>query len=102
MRINLKSPEVTLNGATVEIFQVITAAAQVWRQHGVECLTVTSVFDGKHKTGSKHDTGQAIDLRTTSLPDEDAMAEQLRLALGPDYDVILELDHLHVEYDPKS
>lgn len=62
-------------------------------------LVVTSVSDGKHSAGSLHYVGLACDLR---LPPESAIfVEELREALGAEYDVVIEGDHVHVEYQPK-
>jgi len=82
---------------------------EVYRDHG-EQMTVTSVNDGMHMTGSLHDDGKAFDLRTKSI-DSDKTKRSIvnkithRLArLG--FDVVFEAvgdpnEHLHVEYDPK-
>ena len=62
-------------------------------------MVVTSVRDGKHKEHSLHYVGQAVDLRTRDFTD--MWAHYLRNALGKDWDVVVESDHIHVEYDPK-
>ena len=71
----------------------------VFRKFGVEAV-ITSGRDGKHKEGSFHYKGQAFDLRTWHVIDQ--VAVLLRMYLGKDFDVIVESDHIHVEYDPKS
>lgn len=64
---------------------------------------ITSARDGKHKDGSLHYRGDAVDVRTRDL----APAVRARLAsalandLGPGFDVVLEPDHIHIEYDPR-
>lgn len=65
---------------------------------------LTSGKDGKHKDDSLHYTGNAGDYRTRHLRDDarDRIVARIRRALGRDFDVILETDHLHIEYDPKS
>ena len=70
----------------------------VFRKFGVEAV-ITSGRDGKHKDGSFHYKGQAFDLRTWHLIEQ--VAFRLRQYLGHDFDVIVESDHIHVEYDPK-
>lgn len=64
---------------------------------------ITSANDGEHMHGSKHYTGEAIDLRIIDISMNEArdLALGLKKALGDDWDVILEKDHIHVEYDPK-
>jgi hypothetical protein len=65
-------------------------------------LTITSGTDGKHMPGSKHYTGEALDIRTSNLTrtNRERVLVALKGRLGPQYDVVLEKDHIHVEYDP--
>lgn len=67
-------------------------------------IVITSALDGKHSRGSKHYVGQAIDLRTRDITKEqsEAWRNSVALALGSEYDVVLERDHLHIEFDPKE
>ena len=67
-------------------------------------LVVTSVLDGAHRVGSLHYTGNAADIRTRSLAPEDRreLESFAREVLGDAYDVVLESDHLHIEFQPKS
>lgn len=64
---------------------------------------VTSARDSIHNPGSLHPKGLAVDLRTKDLALEKIviLVNQLRLDLGPEFDVVLEVDHIHVEYDPR-
>jgi hypothetical protein len=65
-------------------------------------LVITSGIDSVHMAGSLHYTGRAEDYRTRDIHPADLsrMVAEIRSALGSDYDVIIEPDHLHVEYDP--
>lgn len=76
--------------------------ARVWQSRGFP-LTVTSGLDGRHSAQSKHYVGLAEDYRTRDVPKSmvEQMASEIRAVLGRDYDVVVESDHLHVEYDPK-
>ena len=69
-------------------------------------FVVTSVCDGKHKVGSKHYEGYAFDMRNSVFrdkADQDAFVKQLRGELDPmDFDIVVEGDHIHIEYDPKD
>lgn len=78
----------------------------VYNRHELE-LTITSAFDGKHMEGSKHYSGEAFDGRTHNVPRAELpiLVAEVRGALGPEYDVVLEAEgtdneHIHVEYDP--
>jgi hypothetical protein len=97
-------PGVDLRGMQSPILLAINVAAFIYEKHGYE-LVVTSVTDGQHMQGSLHDKGLAADLRISNIkvPDVvEAIAEELRAALGKQFDVVLETDHLHVEFDPKD
>jgi len=68
---------------------------------GVE-MVITAIFDGTHMDGSKHYEGNAFDMRRwhVGLRVKEFIA-RLKTALGPDYDVVNEPTHIHIEYDPK-
>jgi hypothetical protein len=86
------------HGAIVYARDVV---ARVWRRFGY-VLTVTSGLDGSHSSQSQHYAGLAEDYRTRDVDGINLtlMVAEVRSILGRDYDVILESDHLHVEYDP--
>lgn len=63
---------------------------------------VTSMNDSMHMRGSKHYTDEAVDLRTRDLSEVDIThwASAIRARLGRGYQVVIESDHLHIEFDP--
>lgn len=65
---------------------------------------VTSTTDGQHINGSLHYQGLAVDIRTRDLSSstKDALGLQLRIALNLLCDVVVENDHIHIEYQPKG
>ena len=68
-------------------------------------LTITCCTDGTHGRKSLHYTGYAIDIRTRDLPRDISpvhVALKLRHALGAEFDVVEENDHIHIEYQPKA
>ena len=92
---------VILRGLEPRMYPVIQTAQEVWQNHGAR-LTITSGLDGKHGKDSLHYAGRALDFRTRDL-DRLARAEaarELQTALGDDFRVLLERDHIHVEHDP--
>lgn len=91
---------VRIAGMHTEILLAVMVAHELFREHA-ETLTLTSVTDGQHKAGSLHHTGRAVDLRLPALKQE-LLVAALRSRLGTDYDVVLEKDHIHLEYDPKK
>ena len=64
-----------------------------------EELIITSTYEGTHSAGSLHYANLAVDIRRANNPD--AVRQEIKRGLGADYDVILENDHIHIEYDPK-
>jgi hypothetical protein len=64
---------------------------------------VTAIFDGKHMVGSKHYEGNAFDMRIYIYTDKQLknLLSNLKNNLGPDYDIVHEPSHIHIEYDPK-
>jgi len=65
-----------------------------------EDFVITSTYEGNHSAGSLHYANLAIDFRR---PPEGKTFVHTDLinALGPDYDILFEPDHVHIEYDPK-
>lgn len=81
--------------------KILLVAARLLKENGIP-LVWTSGTDGTHMSGSKHYSGEAIDLRTWYMTKDvqEDMVFELQTALGNDYDVVLEPTHIHVEYDP--
>lgn len=75
----------------------------IYDQYGKPCV-ITSGRDSKHSCMSKHYFGMAVDLRTRFFSESQKIkvSTEIRDALGKDFDVILESDHIHVEYDPEE
>lgn len=93
---------VSLKGLQPEALLGLVVAEQLFSSLG-EQLVVTSVSDGKHSNNSLHYKGQAFDLRIWNLHNVAAIFKALEEGLKPlGFDVILEDDHLHLEYDPKQ
>ena len=62
-------------------------------------MVVTSSFEGSHMSSSLHYANLAIDVRLPGAPED--FIQKLRAELGRNYDIVLESDHIHIEYDPK-
>jgi len=96
----------TGEGLTGDITIIEGAVDQVYQDVSgtTSDATVTYSTNGEHTSpASKHYTGEAVDLRTRDLTTNTQKVEfkeQLQDLLGSDYDVILEPDHIHLEYDP--
>ena len=82
--------------------RIIVTAVDVFQRHGLDAI-ITSGTDGTHRAGSLHYAGKAFDFRRWEADAAGvtaALVDELKTALGPDYDVILESTHIHVEHDP--
>jgi hypothetical protein len=62
---------------------------------------ITSGNDGVHMDHSLHYDGLAIDIRTNTMTDyqKNLCISYLRERLDGCFDIILESDHIHIEYD---
>lgn len=99
----IKSSKVNVSDLNPEIkskFDVIEKACKSVEGEKYE-PTITSGKDGKHMRGSKHYTGDAIDLRCYDMKKVEETTKAIDKALGAGYDVVFEKDHIHIEYDPK-
>ena len=94
-------PDVRIMGLRPEIILAIVIAERAYAEIGCE-LMLTSGIEGQHSAGSLHYAGCAVDLRTQNVPvgKLQPLVERIRAALGPDFDVVLESNHLHVELQP--
>jgi len=95
---------VDLAGVSWRMFVASIIIEPVFVLNGSD-LTITAGVDGTHMAKSKHYEGLALDYRTRDLAADKVptVAAQCLTLLAPlGYDVVLEGDHLHVEYDPKT
>ncbi len=96
---------VRLRGLSPQALLVIQVAAPIWESVGAPELWITSGTDGRHSRNSYHHCGDGLDLRTRNLPGgyQGAAAQEattkLQGSLGAEYDVVLEANHIHVEYE---
>jgi len=97
-------PGVRLIGCAPQVLLAVIVAEQVLREHEAGDAVITSMVDGTHGRGSLHYVGHAVDLRTRTIPagKRAGVIEEIRSRLGDQYDVIPEVDHLHIEWQPKG
>jgi len=96
-------PEVKLTRLSSQALLAMLVAERVYKSLQLD-FVVTSVNDGKHMPGSKHYQGDAFDCRTRHLNAEqqNLVVSDIRAKLPPSqFDVVLESDHIHIEFDPK-
>lgn len=98
---------VRIIGLRPEVVLALQVVAPYFYAHGCDCI-ITCGTEGVHMAGSKHYSGEAVDLRSWHLPGEvnrEHFATRVRSALGTDFDFIYEAKretHFHLEFHPKS
>lgn len=65
---------------------------------GLEAV-ISSTYDGIHMPSSFHYQNKAIDFRLPTIKIDEIM-HRLRIEIGTSYDVVLEVTHIHIEFDP--
>lgn len=99
---------VSLRDVSPQISIALCSANDACAHFERECV-VTSCNDSSHSKRSLHFTGSAVDLRIRHLSDDEdekmdiakKIVAMLSVALGKEFDVVLESDHIHLEYDPR-
>ena len=92
---------VNIQGMSTELLFGLNVADAVYKELGYE-LTVTSVLDGRHSLTSLHYAGNAADLRIRGISDPQAIVDMLKARLGVNFDVLLESNHIHIDYQPRN
>lgn len=95
---------VKLEGVKWQMFWASIVVEGCFAKLGLECvITGGSEEAGRDPKKTLHDDGLALDYRQRTVPVamRPKLFKAIRQALGPDYDVVNESDHFHVEFDPK-
>jgi len=87
---------------TPELEKAVNVVDTVLHGFGLHAV-ITSGNDGRHSNDSFHYRNQALDFRKSDWPKQHVLhiVDLIKNNLGPGYDCVLELTHLHVEYDPE-
>lgn len=96
-------PGVRVGGLAPEMVLAGVVVMMVFREWGYNSCTITSCRDGQHKEGSLHYVGKALDFRTRDVVQSQlpTIVADIKEALGEEFDVVLEKDHIHLEFDPE-
>ncbi len=94
---------VHLLGLRPEMVAAMNVVASIYQERNLDCV-VTSAVDGQHGRNSCHFKGCGLDFRTRNVHPSarNGLTEAIKSALGNEFDVVLEKDHLHVEWDPET
>jgi len=81
---------------------IVLHHASIWSEVNRVGLVVNHGNEGVHKNGSLHPWDLALDLDTEGdrFSDTEQLYAYLARILPGAYDVLLERDHVHVEFDP--
>lgn len=95
-------PGTRVEGTTPELLWAVLILMGISVDLGIK-VTITSISDGDHMSGSRHNCGAAFDVRTRHLTGKGKIElyDTLRERLNNEYDVVQEATHIHVEYDPR-
>lgn len=96
-------PGASINGIQPELVLALLVCERVFRRYTDAPVVLTSAVDpAKGRVeNSLHPSGWAIDVRKPSGNVVPRIVLDLNEALGAEFDVVLEEDHIHVEFDPE-
>lgn len=80
--------------------RILNKLVAIYGPYGYD-LIITSAYEGTHSPSSLHYSNEAVDV--DDPPDhKEEITRKIKDSLGRDFDVVLESDHIHIEYDPKG
>ena len=90
-----------------EMVRILDVARRTAPKMERDAVWVTSANDSRHSDLSLHYKNQAFDIRIYNIAGDvhheaKLWAERIQQALGPDYDIVYEKDHIHIEFQPKG
>ena len=91
-----------VNGIRPEMVLAYAMIQPIFKKLGIDCV-ITEATGATHNEGSLHYVGLAIDIRNRDIPVDIQAWLQVKLQniLGSQYEVLLESDHYHIEFQPK-
>ena len=95
----------SIRGLRPEILHACDIVGEVFQSEGFKAeLSPNGEAGGTHGVGSLHYVFLACDFRTYMVPVErrSYLISKIKEILGDEYDVILEKDHIHIEFQPKG
>lgn len=95
----LKDNSVRVGNTSIGCWIGLTIANEVYKEWGLEFVW-TSGDDGWHSMTSLHYNGDAADIRIYDV-NNDVLVREIKSRLNIDYDVLLEDNHIHLEFQPR-
>lgn len=105
--LKLKDDSIDPNALQPQLILALMVAQDVYKNHGVHTLIITSLNDARHMKTSLHYIGAAVDLSIYELSSFDpdlprVVKDEIKAALNMHYDVLLEANHIHIEYQRRG
>jgi len=99
-------PGVQIENLTSPMMLGIMICHGVYSMYTNSPMVITSGTEGYHQKNSLHPYGNAVDLRLpfsyhSAIDTHAGLVNSMANFLGESFDVVLENDHIHVEYDPQ-
>ena len=95
-------PGIRIAGVQPEIVLILPIIDSVFKNKGFDTI-ITELTGGKHSPKSLHYVGLAVDISIRNLGLQVSnLVSELEKVLGEDYDVVQEITHIHIEFQPKS
>jgi hypothetical protein len=102
--VKLKDDSVDVESVAPGVLDAVVGAArpQYAKRRNLGNFVITSAHDGTHSDNSLHDDGLAVDLRVWGFSNAQArrVTTGIQAELGDKWDVVYEVDHIHIEFDP--
>lgn len=96
-------PGARIRGIAPETVLGLLIVYSVFNDHNLD-FVLTEGTGGKHARGSLHYVGLAADGRRSNVPPHlvNTIKDEVSTALGEEFDFVLEPDHFHLEFQPKT
>ena len=82
--------------------KALERTAVFFGDHGDSTLYLTSIKDGNRDSVTLHPYGYAFDIGLPFNFNIYDVFNNFKKHVGPGFDVVIESDHIHIEYDPKK
>jgi hypothetical protein len=94
---------VDISNLTTQALYAMDVVDDVFEFFGVMVTRITSVCDRAKGRNPKtlHQVGRAFDVGLPPEGIEERVVDKSKRLLGDNFDVVLEEDHIHIEYDPE-
>lgn len=101
MNLNLQNQNVNLNGLHQNMVLAIYWVMTVFKKHGTNYLTISSVDEGKNHEIDHDSVGRVLEIDLEGMQNTQKIVAEVREILPPIFKVVKGFNSLTVRYDPK-